>query len=118
MIVEEDIESDEEDEQEQEELDDEISNEQNNHSKISEDGRVLEFEFNQAVSPRRTSNIKIDKVLPRTSLEHMRIKKIESSSESNSDKDEQLIEEIKQAALKEEGTMAFGSVANDEIPKI
>ena len=118
MIVEEDIESDEEDEQEQEELDDDISNEQNNHSKISEDGRVLEFEFNQAVSPRRTNNIKIGKVLPRTSLEHMRIKKIESSSESNSDKDEQLIEEIKQAALKEEGTMAFGSVANDEIPKI
>ena len=79
----------------------------------------MEYDFAQAVSPRQTKNVKVDnKVLPRTSLEHMRIKKIESSSESNSDKEDQLMEEIKQAALQEQGTMAFGSVANDEIPHV
>ena len=56
----------------------------------------MEYDFAQAVSPRQTKNVKVDnKVLPRTSLEHMRIKKIESSSESNSDKEDQLMEEIK-----------------------
>lgn len=73
MIVEEENESDEEDEQEQEEIDEDSLNGQNNQSLQSDDDCGLEFEFNQAVSPKQTNNVKIGKVLPRTSLEHMRI---------------------------------------------
>ena len=114
-ILEELNESDEEDEAE-EELDEDSGNKEDNQSQLS-DGAVMEFAYNPAISPKPNKNVKEAKGLPRTSLEHMRIKKIESSSEG-SDKEDQLIEEIKLAALHEQGTMAFGSIANYELPQI